>query len=320
MQKSLFNPYNEIAAIVSAKDVDIVASLSNRAAVFYRPWIIIRTAAYVAIVLLGITSLQSVAPNSAQASAAASKQTQSPTVFASQCPNVAYGIHCAAGYHAVAGGIDANGCSLPPRCAPSTTSPQSTRPSSHSTQHPRIQRQPRLWRRGRPRWGARRFTGVRGAGMPGGPSTSRILVFQPGQKRPTILGTLVFWGNAGSHVTHEENVGVCGANNCGGMVFLITACSALGQEDNTADDVGKGHRLAAVLCAICHVAASDQRFAPTLNPPAPSFGSIAQRKDANADSLQNFMSKKHPSSDNPRSYLTNDQVRQVVAYLLSLRK
>jgi len=153
MQKSLFNPYNEIAAIVSAKDVDIVASLSNRAAVFYRPWIIIRTAAYVAIVLLGITSLQSVAPNSAQASAAASKQTQSPTVFASQCPNVAYGIHCAAGYHAVAGGIDANGCSLPPRCAPSTTSPQSTRPSSHSTQHPRIQRQPRLWRRGRPRWG-----------------------------------------------------------------------------------------------------------------------------------------------------------------------
>jgi mono/diheme cytochrome c family protein len=104
------------------------------------------------------------------------------------------------------------------------------------------------------------------------------------------------------------------------MVFLITACSALGQEDNTADDVGKGHRLAAVLCAICHVAASDQRFAPTLNPPAPSFGSIAQRKDANADSLQNFMSKKHPSSDNPRSYLTNDQVRQVVAYLLSLRK
>jgi len=108
------------------------------------------------------------------------------------------------------------------------------------------------------------------------------------------------------------------------VVFWMAVCSAWGQEGNTAEDVRKGHELAATVCAICHVAAPDQPFIPTLNPPAPSFESIAQRTDINADSLQHFISTTHRGLDNPNGmpypYLTDSQVKDVAAYLLSLRK
>jgi mono/diheme cytochrome c family protein len=96
------------------------------------------------------------------------------------------------------------------------------------------------------------------------------------------------------------------------------------QERNGADTVSKGHDLAAIICANCHVAASDQRFAPVLNPPAPSFASIAQRPNTDADSLQKFITTTHRGLDNskgmPNPYLMDYQVTQVVAYILSLRK
>jgi hypothetical protein len=79
-----------------------------------------------------------------------------------------------------------------------------------------------------------------------------------------------------------------------------------------------------MLCGQCHVAAPDQRFMPDLNPPAPSFESIAQRKDINADSLRTFLTTTHRGLDRPKGmpnpYLLEYQVRQVIAYLLSLRK
>lgn len=108
------------------------------------------------------------------------------------------------------------------------------------------------------------------------------------------------------------------------VVFSLAVCSAWGQQGNTADDVRKGHQLATMLCANCHVAAPDQPFMPILSPPAPSFESIAQRKDVTADWLQNFMTTTHRGLDNPKGmpnpYLVDYQVKQVVAYLLSLRK
>ncbi len=107
-------------------------------------------------------------------------------------------------------------------------------------------------------------------------------------------------------------------------VFWLSVFSAWSQEGNTADEVRKGHQLAAMLCANCHVAAPDQPFMPILNPPAASFDSIAQRKDLTADWLQNFMTTTHRGLDNPKGmpnpYLADYQVKQVVAYLLSLRK
>lgn len=106
--------------------------------------------------------------------------------------------------------------------------------------------------------------------------------------------------------------------------FGIVVCAASAQDGNSADEVRKGHDLAAVLCANCHVAASDQRFAPILDPPAAPFAEIAQRKDITADSLEKFMMTTHRGLDNPKGmpnpYLMDYQVKEVVAYLLSLRK
>jgi len=95
-------------------------------------------------------------------------------------------------------------------------------------------------------------------------------------------------------------------------------------QPNAQEEVQKGHLLAATICAICHVAAPDQTYPPTIKPPAPSFVSIAQRKDTNADTLRVFMTKTHRGLDAPKGMpdpmLMDYQVEEIVAYILSLRK
>jgi mono/diheme cytochrome c family protein len=108
------------------------------------------------------------------------------------------------------------------------------------------------------------------------------------------------------------------------VVFWMALGPTWGQEGSTADDVRMGHQLAVRVCAICHVAAVDQDTMPILHPPAPSFQSIAQRPDISADSLQKFMTMTHRNLDTlkgmPNPELLDFQVKQVAAYLLSLRK
>jgi len=100
--------------------------------------------------------------------------------------------------------------------------------------------------------------------------------------------------------------------------------AAWAQEAGSADEVRKGHELAAIVCSNCHLAAADQRYNPILNPPAPSFASIAQRENLSAASLRNFVTTTHRGLDNPSGmpnpYLSDEQAQQVVAYILSLRK
>jgi hypothetical protein len=108
------------------------------------------------------------------------------------------------------------------------------------------------------------------------------------------------------------------------VALRIGVCSASAQEASSADDLRKDHQLAIMVCAFCHVAASDQAHMPILNPPAPSFESIAQRRDLTADWLEKFISTTHRGLDNPKGMpnpsLLDHQVKQVAAYLLSLRK
>ena len=108
------------------------------------------------------------------------------------------------------------------------------------------------------------------------------------------------------------------------VVGWVGVCSAWGQDASSADNVRKGHRLAIMVCAFCHVAASDQARMPILNPPAPSFESIAQRTDISAEWLEQFISTTHRGLDNPSGMpnpsLLDYQVKEVTAYLLSLRK
>ena len=66
---------------------------------------------------------------------------------------------------------------------------------------------------------------------------------------------------------------------------LIRPVWAQQSEMPNPDEEQKGHRLAITVCAICHLAAPDQAHEPSLDPPAPSFESIVQRKDFSAEWL-----------------------------------
>ena len=105
------------------------------------------------------------------------------------------------------------------------------------------------------------------------------------------------------------------------VVFGMAISSAWGQET---DDVRDGHKLAAIVCSVCHVAADDQSAMPIMKPPAPSFESIAQRKDITADSLAKFLTTTHrdlkTQKGMPNPDLADFQVKQAAAYILSLRK
>ncbi len=106
--------------------------------------------------------------------------------------------------------------------------------------------------------------------------------------------------------------------------LFVGAPLVRGQGAINSDDVQAGHRLAIIVCANCHVAAPDQPNNPILRPPALSFASIAQRTSVTADWLQNYMKTTHRGLDNPNGMpnpeLLDSQIKQVSAYLLSLRK
>lgn len=110
------------------------------------------------------------------------------------------------------------------------------------------------------------------------------------------------------------------------LACLVALCLAAGpagsQNAGSQEDVRQGHDLAVKICSYCHVAALDQANEPILQPPAPSFESIAQRKTL--DLAQTFLTTTHRDISNPKGMpnpqLLDFQVKQVAAYLLSLRK
>lgn len=108
------------------------------------------------------------------------------------------------------------------------------------------------------------------------------------------------------------------------VVFWMVVSPTWGQDATTADEVREGHFLAITLCSGCHVAGADQPKEPIMQPPAPSFESIAQRKDVSAASLQNFINTTHRGLDHPQGMpnpsLPDYETKDVVSYILSLRK
>ena len=109
------------------------------------------------------------------------------------------------------------------------------------------------------------------------------------------------------------------------FVFWVTnSPPAWSQATGTEDEVVKGRHLAIMLCTACHVVAPDQPYAPTLKPPAQSFQSIAQRAGTTVDLLRSFLTTTHQGLDNqngmPNPDLADFQIKEISAYLLSLRK
>jgi len=100
--------------------------------------------------------------------------------------------------------------------------------------------------------------------------------------------------------------------------------TAFAQTAQNSDEVAKGHYLAVMVCSICHVAAPDQEHPPMMKPPAPPFAEIAQRPDVTEASLTKFIATTHRGLDHPAGMpnpdLADYQIKEVVAYILSLRK
>ena len=113
------------------------------------------------------------------------------------------------------------------------------------------------------------------------------------------------------------------------VAFLtIAACSTLApaqgqQVGSVADDVLNGHHLAIVMCSSCHVVGPDQLIGPILQPPAPSFDSVAQRRTTSAATIQAFLATTHrdisKAAGMPNPELADFQIRQLAAFMLSLR-
>ncbi len=108
----------------------------------------------------------------------------------------------------------------------------------------------------------------------------------------------------------------------------IAACiawRALGASAQTRHaDEEAGRNLALLACTGCHIVAPDQRFKPIYAGPPypPSFKEIANRSDLTAAMLQHHLETLPAVPQNshmPNQVLSSQELRNVVAFILSLR-
>lgn len=85
-----------------------------------------------------------------------------------------------------------------------------------------------------------------------------------------------------------------------------------------AADIAAGHERASLICAVCHVVGPDQSAAPVLTPPAPAFAEIVNRPGTTPSGLHDFLAKPHGKMPNPS--LMDQQIDELVAYMMTLRK
>ena len=108
-----------------------------------------------------------------------------------------------------------------------------------------------------------------------------------------------------------------------GVAFALAGLLATGTA-TAGGDPHAGRTVAHDVCAACHMIGGAQPVEPLLNPPPPSFRSIANRPSTSADSLFAFIETTHKSlktyKDMPAVKITDGQTRDVVSYILSLRK
>jgi mono/diheme cytochrome c family protein len=109
-------------------------------------------------------------------------------------------------------------------------------------------------------------------------------------------------------------------------IALALVSAAMGPakaQEPKADPATAGRDVALKICANCHIVAEGQESAPLLKPPAPNFSAIAMRPGTTEKSLRNFLANPHGevrrSSKMPGFALADFQIKEVVAYILSLR-
>ncbi len=104
----------------------------------------------------------------------------------------------------------------------------------------------------------------------------------------------------------------------GFVVLVFPAGATLAETANTSNtyDVREGDRLAHTLCVNCHVV--DAHGPEIRNDRVPSFTWIAGQKGLTPTTLSAWLSTSHDRM--PDIHLTRDEIRQVSAYILSLKK
>lgn len=82
-----------------------------------------------------------------------------------------------------------------------------------------------------------------------------------------------------------------------------------------AQDRAVGEQIAKAKCATCHVVEGEGR-----RERAPSFLAIARGPNMSRSFLDTWLSAPHPDHGMPNFFLTHTEVRDVSAYILSLRQ
>lgn len=104
-----------------------------------------------------------------------------------------------------------------------------------------------------------------------------------------------------------------------GMRAFLAAGAVAGlclPQSAVAQNVDNGARIAHTWCTNCHVVDSHDKGVK--NDAAPTFPSVAQRKGMTAATIRVFLSTPHTKM--PDFSLTRTEIRDVSAYIMSLRK
>jgi len=99
-------------------------------------------------------------------------------------------------------------------------------------------------------------------------------------------------------------------------VALLVTTALLFPQLAAAGEAEHGRSLAENWCASCHIVSADQR--PTNAARAPSFATIAQSSDFNADRLAYLLLDPHPKM--AKLALSRRAIEDIAAYILSLKK
>ena len=99
------------------------------------------------------------------------------------------------------------------------------------------------------------------------------------------------------------------------LFVVLAAASQPSFAQPTIGDPAKGKQLANLWCSSCHLVSPDQ---PTTTGEAPPFETIAERSADQFAWLRAFLTDPHPPM--PRLSLSRAEIRDLVAYIASLKK
>ena len=99
------------------------------------------------------------------------------------------------------------------------------------------------------------------------------------------------------------------------LVLCMISSTGPAKAQTGLGDAKRGQELSARLCSGCHIVSPGS--AATVNPDVPTFAAIAGRPDSTAERLAGRIIVPHPPM--PNVQLTVAEMRDIIAYILSLR-